>query len=354
MSEESSPLVKVGMVGSGFVAGMHSAAYRDVSRYDTAAPAFALQVVASRNAATAARLAAQDGWARSTTDWREVTRNPDLDLVAICTPEETHREIAVDAFDHGKHVFCEKPLATTSIDAAAMKAAADRSGCVQFVGLVLRFWPALEYARRRIVAGELGRVKNVRARYLLDSQTVLESSLRGLGSHVLDALAVLAGPVAAVAASIRPTVVDPGVDGRVAVLLEFVGGATGVVEVDREARGRPMDLVIEVDCEHGGVAISWHNRDAVTMHRARGDGDDAVGTTRVVLGPATSPYPIVPVDGIGFALPQLFTVQAACLGAAISGAEPHHPTFGDACHVAQVTDAIVAAGRTRLWQPVKP
>jgi predicted dehydrogenase len=340
------------MVGSGFIAAFHSAAYRDAAQLGDRAPRFALQRIASRNAGTAAALADRFGWQSVVADWREVTRGSDIDVVVVCTPDDAHREIAEDAFAHGKHVFCEKPIATSAVDARAMKDAADRAGAVQFVGFVLRFWPALEFVRGMLEAGELGALKNVRARYLLDSETVLESSLRGLGSHVLDALALLAGPVGAVTAITRPTAIDADVDGRAAVLLEFTNGATGVLEVDREAHGRAMDLALEVDCEAGGVAISWRSRDVVAVHAARGSAREPAGSREIVMGPRTSPFAIVALDGLGFALRDLFTVQAQRLASVIAGAAESYPTFGEACHVAEATDAILRAAATRAWQDV--
>ncbi|WP_320669482.1 Gfo/Idh/MocA family protein [Patulibacter defluvii] len=338
--------VRIGMVGSGFIAGLHSRALRAVGYLPGPSPQPVLQRLASRNRATAAELAARFGWRSTTTDWRAVTRDPEIDVVAICTPDAAHREVAEDAFAHGKHVFCEKPLAGSAADARAMAAAADRHDGVQFVGFVLRCWPALEHARRTIAAGELGPLRNVRARYLLDSETLLESSLRGLGSHVLDALVVLAGPVDAVAATTRPTAADPEIDGRAAVLLEFASGSTGVLEVDREARGRAMDLVIEADCEHGGLTIGWRTRDVVAVHRVAG------GVHQIPMGPRTSPFPIAPLDGLGYALDDLFAVQARQLLMLVAGEHARYPTFGDALHVAEATDAILDAAATRGWRAV--
>jgi predicted dehydrogenase len=100
--------VSVGTVGSGFIASLHSAVRCDLLR------------IASRNGATAQALADRFGWQSVTTDWRDVTRGADVDLVVVCTPDASHREIVEDAFAHGKHVFCEKPLAASADEARSM------------------------------------------------------------------------------------------------------------------------------------------------------------------------------------------------------------------------------------------
>jgi predicted dehydrogenase len=341
--------IGIGIVGSGFIAGLHSRALAAAAT-GVEVPAIALRRVASRNGQTARSLAAQFGWASASTDWHQVTRGDDIDLVLICTPDDAHREVAEDAFAHGKHVFCEKPLAANLPDARAMAAAAKRSGVVQFVGFVLRCWPALEYLRRLVDSGGLGKLENVRARYLLDSETLLESAVGGLGSHVLDALIGLAGRVGSVVATSHPTAADRDVDGRAAALLEFENGCTGVLEVDREARGRAMDLVIEADCTEGGATIRWRDRDVVAIHRAGTESEPDLRRGEVIMGPRTSPFPIVAVDGLGFSLGELLVVQAERLVHAAAGEDVSYPSFGEACHVVEVTDSILASAKDRAWK----
>ena len=95
----------------------------------------------------------------------------DIDLVDICTPGDTHAEIAIAALEAGKHVLCEKPLANTVAEAEAMTAAAERAhahGVRAMVGFTYRRVPAIALARQLVAEGRIGEIRHVRAQYLQD------------------------------------------------------------------------------------------------------------------------------------------------------------------------------------------
>src|SRR3954454_9972451 len=115
-----------------------------------------VKTVASRRSEKAESVAASLG-AELTEDLEAALRDPEVDAVDICLPTPLHREYTEAAFAAGKHVFLEKPIALTLEDADAICAAADRSGRLFMVGLVLRFWPEYVELQRRLAAGELGR-----------------------------------------------------------------------------------------------------------------------------------------------------------------------------------------------------
>ncbi len=106
----SAPL-RVAMVGHAFMGAAHSHAWRSAHRFFDLPLTPVLQVVVGRDAGRAAHAAEQYGWAESATDWRAVVERDDVDLVDICTPGNTHHDIALAALAAGKHVLCEKPLA---------------------------------------------------------------------------------------------------------------------------------------------------------------------------------------------------------------------------------------------------
>ena len=115
------------MVGHAFMGAAHSQAWRTAPRFFDLPLRPEMSVVVGRDAGRAAEAAARLGWAESSTDWRAtVVERDDVDLVDICTPGDTHAEIAIAALEAGKHVLCEKPLANTVAEAEAMAAAAER------------------------------------------------------------------------------------------------------------------------------------------------------------------------------------------------------------------------------------
>ena len=218
-------------------------------------------------------------------------------------------------------------------------------------GFVMRHWPALRTARALLERGALGPVRSVRAQYLIDSRTLLESGLRGLGSHLLDAAMHLAGPVASVCAMARPVDGHPETDGAVSALLRFASGAAGVLQVDREARGRPMDATLGIDCAEGSIEIGWSRREEVAIVRDGGLDGLGSGPVRIVTL-AEETLPTVPFPGAGFGIADLFAAQALALSAAVSGDAPAYADFGDGFRVAAVSDAIREAWAGDGWVAV--
>lgn len=342
--------IRVGLVGSGLMGAMHSETYRRLEMLSQT-PLFSLQRLASRNERTSGALASRFGWQQAVGDWRELTRAEDVDVIDICTPEDSHCEIALDALAHGKHVFCEKPLAACESDAREMVRAGQASGRVHMTGFVLRCWPALQRAREVLDSGQLGPAHRVRARYLIDGRTLLESSLRGLGSHVLDAASYLVGPVSAVCALSRPVADDPSIDAAVLGLLRFQSGCLGSLELDREARGQAMDIGLTVECAHGSLAVGWKRREELDVVLDEPAGALA-GAQRITIA-GQDPPPLAMFSGAGFGLDALFIAQAQALAAAISGADVSYPDFTAGLHAAAVGDAAIASWESGAWVQVQ-
>ncbi len=349
-SERPARPIRIGLVGSGLMGAMHGEAYRRLELLSQTPP-FALQRVASRNERTRDALASRFGWQEAVADWRAVTRSEDVDLVDICTPEDSHREVALDALAHGKHVFCEKPLAASEAEAREMAHAAQASGRVNMTGFVLRCWPALQRARELLESGRLGPAQRVRARYLIDGRTLLESSLRGLGSHVLDAASFLVGPVSAVCAVSRPVAEQPSIDAAVLGLLRFESGCLGSLELDREARGRVMDIGLTVECAHGSVTIGWKRREELEVVLDEQEGALA-GAQRVTIA-GQDPPPLAMFNGAGFGLDGLFVAQAKTLAAAVEGERVRYPDFDAGLHAAAVAEAAIASWESGAWVEVR-
>ena len=111
----------------------------------------------TQDAANAA--ARQFGFARATTDWRELVADPEIDIISITAPNALHKEMALAAIATGKHVYCEKPLAPLASDASDMAEAAEAAGVKTQVGFNYLSNPMLQLARAMIEAGELGEIR---------------------------------------------------------------------------------------------------------------------------------------------------------------------------------------------------
>src|SRR3954453_21967563 len=125
MTDNRTPVLGVGMVGYAFMGAAHSQAWRTAGRFLDLPLAPSMVVLAGRNAEAAGQAAHRLGWADVETDWRRLIARDDVQLVDVCTPGDTHAEIAIAALEAGKHVLCEKPLANTVEEAEEMTRAAE-------------------------------------------------------------------------------------------------------------------------------------------------------------------------------------------------------------------------------------
>jgi predicted dehydrogenase len=154
--------MRIGLIGFGFMGGVHLAAIEKIEGASVTA-------VASRTRPTA------DGPARGNlhhlktavipddatwySDWRQLLLDPKVDAVDICLPTHLHKEAVLSAFEHGKHVLCEKPMALTSADCDEMMAAAKQSGRVFMVAQVLRFMFPYQFAATFVSEGAYGPIE---------------------------------------------------------------------------------------------------------------------------------------------------------------------------------------------------
>ena len=198
------------MVGHAFMGGVHSHAWRTAHRFFDLPVTPELAVLGGRDLARTKAAAAKFGWASVQTDWRELVSSPDVQIVDICTPGDSHCEIAIAALEAGKHVLCEKPLANTVEEAEEMTAAAEAAkdaACAPWWRSTTAGCPPLAVARKMIEAGRLGEIRHVRALYLQDWLSDADApmtwrlrkdkagsgALGDLGAHIVDATQFLVG-----------------------------------------------------------------------------------------------------------------------------------------------------------------
>src|SRR5208283_5258117 len=123
-SQPDTPELGIAMVGYAFMGAAHSRAWATVGQAFDVPLRPRMTVLAGRDGAATRRAARRYGWRHAETDWHALIERDDVQLVDICTPGDTHAEIAIAALDAGKHVLCEKPLANSLAEAEAMADAA--------------------------------------------------------------------------------------------------------------------------------------------------------------------------------------------------------------------------------------
>ena len=371
--------IRVGIVGAGFMAKVHSLAYVNAPMLSpgTLPPVHRVRV-ADSDGQLAHRAASAYGWSEASSDWKAVTRADDIDLVDVATPNDSHAEIAIDAARHGKHVLCEKPLADRVESARAMQSAADAAGVLNFVGFVYRTWPAMAFAKRLIETGELGRLIRVRASYFhdyaLDRDMPLTwrfrraaagaGSIGDIGSHMVDLVRYLAGDVHRLLArsvTVIPARPLPGsgqlapvdVDDLSDVLVDFTTGATGIIETNWLATGSKTDLAFEVLGDRGAVRFTWR-RPMELQFYSEADPPDARGFRAIIIGPQhEGAGAFWPVAGQGLGWGDAFSIFISRVLVAIAERSSSGvPTFLDGVRVAEVVDAATRSADLGQWVSV--
>ncbi|EHY90822.1 putative dehydrogenase [Saccharomonospora azurea NA-128] len=362
------PELRVAMVGHAFMGAVHSQAWRSVARFFDVPRPPRMVVLGGRNPERTAQAAQRMGWDEAATDWRDLVRRDDVDLVDICTPGDTHAEIAITALEAGKHVLCEKPLANTVDEAERMVQAAERArerGVYAMVAFNYRRVPALALARRLVAEGRLGEVRHVRAAYLQDWLADAESpmtwrlrkeqagsgALGDIGAHIIDATQFVTGQTIAGVSALTETFVrqrpsdgggmeDVTVDDCALFTARFSSGAVGSFEATRYALGRKNAMRIEINGSKGSVAFDFESMNELWFH----DGTDAPetgGFRRIVVTEPTHPYAGAwwpPGHVLGYE--HTFTHELADLLTAIESGTPPEPSFADGLRVQRVLEAV--------------
>ena len=194
-----------------------------------------------------AQAAAQKTGARRVyTDWHELLRDPEVEVVHLCTPHDLHAPMTVEALSLGKHVLTEKPMATTLEDARAMIAAAERPGAPT-LGVIFqnRYNDAVQRARSILASGDAGAFLGARADvswrrevpYYHDSGWRGTRQMEGAGSlinqsiHTLDLMSYLGGPIARVRGSVFTGLLEGQieVEDNCAAVALYEGGQRAVI-----------------------------------------------------------------------------------------------------------------------------
>ncbi|WP_104525997.1 Gfo/Idh/MocA family protein [Blastococcus atacamensis] len=378
MTSPGRPPLGVGLIGYAFMGAAHSHAWRTAPRFFDLPLEPRLAVLAGRNQTAVADAAGRLGWSDAETDWRRVLERDDVDLVDVCTPGDTHAEIAIAALEAGKHVLCEKPLANTVAQAEAMAEAAARAarnGVRSMVGFTYRRVPAIGLARQLVAEGRLGTIRHVRAQYLqdwiadpaepmswrLDKQKAGSGALGDIGAHIVDLTQHITGQsLTGVSAMLetfvkeRPLPASAGslsgvggagtgtvtVDDAAVFTARFSDGALGTFEATRFALGRKNAIRIEINGSGGSLAFDFEDMNVLHFF----DGDDPAeraGFRRIVVTEPGHPYvgnwwPA----GHGLGYEHGFTHQVVDLVTAIANGEDPTPSFADGLQVQRVLDAV--------------
>ncbi|MFC9910144.1 Gfo/Idh/MocA family protein [Streptomyces sp. NPDC127197] len=391
-AESEKPPLRIGMVGYAFMGAAHSQGWRTVGRVFDLPRRPVLAAICGRDATAVRAAADRHGWAAAETEWRALIARDDVDLVDICTPGDSHAEIALAALAAGKHVLCEKPLANTVEEAETMTAAAEAAyerGQLAMVGFNYRRLPATALARRMVAEGRIGTLRHVRVTYLqdwlVDPQAPLtwrlrkelagSGSLGDLGAHIVDLAQYLAGEQLAGVSALTETFVRerplPGgsarglsavtaagtgqvtVDDAAVFTARFTSGALASFEATRYATGRKNALRIELNGERGSLAFDLERLNELWYHDGT-EPDAHAGFRRILVTEPDHPYLEAwwpPGHGLGYE--HSFVHQARDLVHAVAEGRRPEPSFADGLQVQRVLAAVEeSAQKNSVYTPI--
>jgi len=383
--------VNVALIGTKFMGKAHSNAFLQAPRFFNMPAAPVMKVICGNDPEGTKAAAEQYGWEEWSTDWEDVVKRDDIDIVDISSPGHLHAPMAIAAAKAGKHIICEKPLANSLKEAQQMLKAAEKAGIKHMCGFTYRFNPAVQTIKNMITKGELGDIFHVRGCYQQDwivdpefpvnwrlqKATAGSGALGDIGAHITDLAQYLVGDVAEVASAMqtfieeRPVVSSSAtiaaksghrksgkkakvdVDDAAVWVARFKNGKTlGTFEATRFAPGRRNYNCIEIYGSKGSVI--WNQEDMCQFqYYNSSDNPLAQGFRKVLTTDPGHPYTEAwwpPAHNIGYE--HLFTHEVYEFITQLNRKKVTYPTFEDGVKCQQVLDAVEKAAKSRKWEKV--
>ena len=373
--------LNVGLVGYGFMGRTHSNAWRKVGNFFDLEYAPRLKAVCGRDRNNTEAFAAQWGYESIETDWKAIVNRDDVDAVDICTPNNTHAEIALAAAAAGKMILCEKPLSMNAEEGKTMVEAVEKAGVANTVWYNYRRTPAVTLAKQLIDEGRLGKIFHYRANFLQDWTISSDLPQGGTGlwrldvkaagsgvtgdllAHCIDTAIWLNGGIGEVTAmtetfikqrmhNLTGKVEEVGIDDACSFLCRFGNGSLGLFESTRYARGHKALYTFEINGEK--ASIKWDLHD---LHRLEyfdhGDDSRVRGWRSVHVTDGDMPYMDKWwVPGLQIGYEHTFVHQVADFLEGIAKGEPTKPDFKEALISQKICDAVLQSAQSRQWVAV--
>ncbi|HWO96541.1 MAG TPA: Gfo/Idh/MocA family oxidoreductase [Bacillus sp. (in: firmicutes)] len=376
------------MIGYKFMGKAHSHAYRDLPFFFDTEAVPVLQAIAGRNEEGVRKAAQRMGWASYETDWRRLIERKDIDLIDIGTPNNVHAEMAIAAAEAGKHIICEKPLAMTVEQAQKVLDAVQKAGVVHMISHNYRFSPAVQFAKKLISKGRLGKIYHIRATYLQDwimdpqfplvwrlEKEVCGSGAHGdLAAHIIDLARFLVGefkevvgmmetfikerPIAGASEGLSASAAD-GETGKVDVddasvfMARFENGAIGTFEATRFAGGNRNGNRFEINGEKGSIRWDLENMNNLEVYFV----DDEPGLQGFRTINCTEPHhPFAGAywpDGHIIGYEHTFTNMMTELMKGIAGGYSPSPNFEDGLRNQIVLEAVEKSVQSNQWVKIQ-
>ena len=371
--------IGVGVIGTGFMGKAHSIAYSASASVFGTGLRPRLEMVCDLSPERAQNRATDLGFSRYSADWQDVVNDPAIDLISVCTPNDTHAEISIAALKAGKNVWCEKPMSTTLADSIAMRDMAAASTGKTIIGYNYTKNPAVTHARRLIEEGHIGRVSGFFCRYDVDNEADgtrpwswrMSRDKSGTGangdvlSHVISIGHYLAGStISKVVGDIaiihsqrrdenspnRQKTVDN--DDMVSALVTFANGVKGHIGASRVTWGRKCGLRWEIHGTEGTILYDQERLNELKLFTHNSD-PATDGFRTILTGPLHPPYAaFLPNGGHSLGYMDVKICELHELLTAIELDKQVWPNFEDGLAIEYVMDAVDRSALSGQWVEV--
>ena len=361
--------IGIGIIGGGYMGKAHAVAYNAVASVFNTPLTPVLEMVCATSTQTATHYRDAYGFKSATDNWQDVISHPDIQAVIIASPQHTHKDIALAAFEAKKHVFCEKPLGASLEDATIMTEAAHASNLVHMTGFNYIRTPATQYIRKLIQQKVIGDIIWFRGEHTEDfyadpelpanwrAEDRASGTMGDLAPHMINAALALCGPVSEVMADIE-TVHNHRPGGQVVnddqahCMVRFERGCMGHLFFSRVSHGRKMGYCYEITGTKGAIRFDQEDQNCFWLYKA--EGDEAMrGFTRILTGPSHPDYlAFCQGAGHGTGYQDQIIIEAKDFLNAIDAGKPSWPDFSDGLAVSQIVESCFISSETKRWVSV--
>lgn len=372
--------LRIGLIGTGFMGRTHSNGFNRITNFfPNLAYEPVMQAVCSRNEEKVKAFAAQWGYASYETDWRKLIARDDIDAVDICTPNDTHAEIAIAAAKAGKMILCEKPLSRTLAEGEEMVREIEAAGVKNTTWYNYRRLPAVTLAKQIVDSGKLGRIFHYRANFLQDWTISPDLPQGGAGTwrldveaagsgvtgdllaHCIDTALWINGGITDVSAMTETFIKERvhtesgqvqkvGIDDACLFHCHFENGSLGLFESTRYARGHKALYTFEINGEHASLRWDLHDLNRLEMYD-HADESIVRGWKSILVTDGDQPYMDKWwVPGLSIGYEHSFVHQAADFLKSLETGEPCSPTFREALQTQKVCEAVIDSAKQKQWK----
>ena len=372
--------IGIGVIGTGFMGKAHSIAYSASASVFGIGLRPNLEIVCDLSPERANQRATDLGFSRHTDKWQDVVNDPRVDLISVCTPNNTHSEISIAALEKGKHVWCEKPMSSSLEDSQIMAEVAEKSNSKTIVGYNYTKNPVVIHARKIIEKGTIGRISGFFCRYDVDNEADgskpwswrMSKELSGTGSngdilsHVISVghylinsrISNVVGDISIIhkqrkdpKENEKSKIVDN--DDMVSALVHFESGVHGHIGASRVSWGKKCGLTWEIHGTEGTITYNQERLNEIKLFTRQSD-SSTDGFRTILSGPEHPFYSsFLPNGGHGLGFMDVKICELQGLLNAIENNKPTWPNFNDGLAIEKVMERIDESAITKQWLSIQ-